>query len=167
MKRIGLIRLGGLAAMAGGVVYSVLGVMAGFRAPLLHVLLGIGAMSAIAALHALQGRRYGLSGVVASVTTFIGMAMMIVGALVGAVLGASLGAAFWDWRTILALAVAGAAGFGVGLLAGDLLRASFPVIRGVGETGSIAVAGSVGGASLGAALGYLEKHRPSGEPRAT
>ena len=80
---------------------------------------------------------------------------------------ALLGAAFWDWRTILALADAGSAGFGVGLLAGDLLRASFPIIRGAGETGSIAVAGSVGGASLGAALGYLEKHRPSGEPRAT
>lgn len=78
----------------------------------------------------------------------------------GAVAGASLGVAFGDWRAILGPAVAGAAGFGVGLLAGDFLRASFPIIRGVGEAGSITVAGLVGGASLGAALGYLEKRRP-------
>jgi hypothetical protein len=83
-------------------------------------------------------------GVFATLTfgSFFNYSSALAGALVGAVLGASLGAAFWDWRTILALAVSGAAGFGVGLLAGDLLRASFPVIRRVREIGSIAVAGS-------------------------
>jgi len=81
------------------------------------------------------------------------------GALVGAVVGASLGVAFLDWRTILALGLAGALGFGIGFLAGDLLRASFPVIKGLG---SIVVAGMIGGASLGATLGILETRRPAG-----
>src|SRR5215208_2722399 len=74
-------------------------------------------------------------------------------------LGASLGVAFLDWRTILALGLAGALGFGIGFLAGDLLRASFPVIKGLG---SIVVAGMIGGASLGATLGILETRRPAG-----
>ncbi len=82
-----------------------------------------------------------------------------IAAFAGAMVGASLGAAFLDWRTILALAVAGAVGFGVGLPAGDFLRFSFPILREVGEVGSITVAGLVGGASLGAALGYLEKRK--------
>ena len=69
----------------------------------------------------------------------------------GAMVGTVVGAVFLDWRTILALGMAGAVGFGVGLLAGDLLRASVPIIR-----RSIIVAGALGGASLGAALGYLE-----------
>jgi len=37
--------------------------------------------------------------------------------IAGAVVGVLLGAAFRDWRTILALTVAGAVGFSVGLLA--------------------------------------------------
>lgn len=94
--------------------------------------------------------------------SFINYSSAPMGALVGAVVGASLGMAFRDWRVILALAVAGAVGIGVGLLAGDFLRASFPIIRGVG---SIAVAGLVGGASLGAALGYLENRRLAEERR--
>lgn len=84
MERIGLIRLGGLAAMVGGVVYAALGLVVGFRAQLFYVLLGIGAMAAIAALHALQRRRYGLSGTVASVTTFVGLAMIVLSELAGA-----------------------------------------------------------------------------------
>ncbi len=88
-----------------------------------------------------------------------------IGAIAGAVVGASLGVAFRDWTAILALAVAGAVGFGVGLSAGDFLRFSVPIIRGVGEVGSIIVAGLVGGASLGAALGYSENHRQVEERR--
>jgi hypothetical protein len=88
--------------------------------------------------------------------------------IVGLVVGASLGAAFRDWRTILALAVAGAVGFSVGNFAGDFLRFSFPIIRlvgQVGEVGSIAAAGLVGGAFMGAALGYLEKRKLTQEQR--
>lgn len=93
-----------------------------------------------------------------SVASYFNYSSVAMGALVGAVIGASLGVAFSGWRLILGLAVAGAVGFGVGLLAGDLLRALFPVIRGLG---SITVAGLIGGASLGAALGYLEGRRLS------
>ena len=88
-----------------------------------------------------------------------------IGAIVGAVVGASLGVAFLDWRTIVALAVAGAVGFGVGLPAGDFLRFSIPILRALGEAGSIAVAGLVGGASMGAALGYLESRKLAEETR--
>src|SRR5215211_2906182 len=84
MKRIGLIWLGGLAAMVGGVVYAALGLLMGFGAQLFYVLLGIGAMGAIAALHALQRRHYGLSGAVASMTTFVGVAMIVVSEFAGA-----------------------------------------------------------------------------------
>ncbi len=79
--------------------------------------------------------------------------------MVGAVVGASLGAAFLDWRTIVALAVAGAVGFGVGTLPADFLRFSIPILRQLGEGGSFAITGFIGGASLGAALGYLEQRR--------
>jgi hypothetical protein len=103
-------------------------------------------------------------GVFATLTvgSFFNYSTLPLGALVGVVVGASLGVAFLDWRTVLGLAVAGAVGFGVGLLAGDLLRASFPIIRGVG---SIAVTGVIGGAFLGVALGYLERHRLAEEQR--
>jgi hypothetical protein len=77
-------------------------------------------------------------------------------AIVGAVVGASLGAAFGDWRTILALVVAGAVGFSVGTLPADFVRFSIPILRQLGEGGSFAITGTIGGASLGAALGYLE-----------
>jgi hypothetical protein len=84
--------------------------------------------------------------------------------MVGAVIGASLGVAFLDWRTIVALAVAGAVGFSVGSLPGGFLGFSIPIIRQLlGAAGSIAVAGLVGGASLGAALGYLEHRKLTGE----
>lgn len=83
-----------------------------------------------------------------------------IAATVGAVVGASLGAAFSDRRTILALALAGAVGFFVGTLPADLVRFSIPTLRQLGESGSYVVAGSIGGASLGAALGYLEGRKP-------
>jgi hypothetical protein len=104
-------------------------------------------------------------GVLATLTfaSFFNYSSALMGALAGVVVGASLGAAFGDWRTIVILAGVGGVGFGVGLFAGDSLRYALPVVRGAG---SIVVAGTVGGASLGAALGYLEKRRLAGEPRA-
>jgi hypothetical protein len=85
--------------------------------------------------------------------------------MVGAVVGTSLGAAFLDWRTILALAVAGAVGFGVGTLPADFVRFSIPILRQLGEAGSYAITGIIGGASLGAALGYLEQRKLAEERR--
>jgi len=86
-------------------------------------------------------------------------------AIVGAVVGASLGAAFRDWRTILAMAVAGAVGFVVGALLVDFIQSAIPIPRQVGETGNIAIIGIIGGASLGAALGYLEQRKLAAERR--
>jgi hypothetical protein len=109
-----------------------------------------------------------LVGVSAGLTLgsfFFNYSEVPIAATVGAVVGASLGAAFLDWRTIVALAVAGAVGFSVGNLPADFLRFSIPIIRQLGETGSIAITGTIGGASLGAALGYIENRKLAQENR--
>ncbi len=74
-------------------------------------------------------------------------------AVIGAMVGASLGLAFWDWKRVLALTVAGAAGFGLGGAIGGA-SPSWLLAQGV-----------IGGASLGAALGYLERRRVAEERR--
>lgn len=101
-------------------------------------------------------------GLLAATTigSFFNYISVLVGAIAGVVIGTAVGSAFRSLRRIVVLAVAGGAGFGVGLAAGDLLRASLPMVGGVG---SIAVAGMIGGALLGAALGYLESHSQSRE----
>jgi hypothetical protein len=109
-----------------------------------------------------------LVGVSAGLTLgsfFFNYSEVPIAATVGAVVGASLGAAFLDWRPIVALAVAGAVGFSVGNLPADFLRFSIPIIRQLGETGSIAITGTIGGASLGAALGYLKNRKLAQENR--
>ena len=77
------------------------------------------------------------------------------GVLGGAVGGASLGVTFWDWRRISILTLAGAVGFGVGLIAEFFLRETLEVGMNAGDL-LLSAAGVIGGASLGAALGYLE-----------
>lgn len=84
-----------------------------------------------------------------------------IAAFVGAVVGAALGVASRDWRTIVALAVVGGVGFGVGLLAGGFLRDFLPMR--MAEV--IVVVGIIGGASLGAALGYLQNRKLVEEQR--
>lgn len=71
-------------------------------------------------------------------------------------LGASLGVAFLDLGRIVVLALAGAVGFGIGFGFLDYLTYFF------GTTQFATVAGIIGGASLGAALGYLERREPAG-----
>lgn len=64
--------------------------------------------------------------------------------------------AFLDWRRVVALALAGASGFGIGFMVGgflDFLTTSF------GRLPFIAVSGIIGGAALGATLGYFEGRR--------
>jgi hypothetical protein len=73
-------------------------------------------------------------------------------AVMGAMVGASLGVAFWDWKRVVALAVAGAVGFGLG-----------GAIGGDSPSGLLAI-GVIGGATLGAALGYF-KYRDLTEER--
>jgi hypothetical protein len=90
-------------------------------------------------------------------------------ATAGAVLGASLGLAFADWRTIVALAVAGAVGFGVGAWLFELISHGIPILSQLEEGEAfginITIIGAIGGASLGAALGYLEKRKLAQERR--
>jgi hypothetical protein len=103
MKRTSLIRLGGLAAMVGGVVYAGVAFLAGpyFAETLYYmseigygyiaVLLPLGAMAAIAALHALQREHYGSAGALASLMAFVGLALFTGALTVGVVFSTSLG----------------------------------------------------------------------------
>jgi hypothetical protein len=83
------------------------------------------------------------------------------GMIVGAIGGASLGVAFGDLRKILVLALVGALGFGVGLLAKFSLEE--PLRLGAFEDVLLAVAGVIGGAVTGATVEYLE--HPARHPR--
>ncbi len=92
-----LIRLGGLAAVVGGVVYAGVGLMVDRLAEYLYymgnigyglvaVLLPLGAMAAIAALHALGRELYGRAGAVVSLTAFVGLALATGALTLGATL---------------------------------------------------------------------------------
>ncbi len=87
MNRTSLIRLGGFAAIVGGVAYT-LGTLVCFLQQYCYtpwggstVALTLGAMAAIAALHALQREHYGLPGALASLTAFAGAVLFLVGGL--------------------------------------------------------------------------------------
>jgi hypothetical protein len=94
----------------------------------------------------------------------------VMGIAAGAIVGTSLALAFGDWeRRIIVLTLAGGVGFGIGVIVGALaLRGMLGVDFLVGTSGTIvlyAITGIVGGASLGAALGYLESRKGAEEPR--
>lgn len=91
-----LIRLGGLAAAAGGVLWSLLwlmdmgtavflrglGITIGNMAALdnvVYVLLLLGIIVGVAALHALQREHYGFLGTLASLIAFVGAALLTYG----------------------------------------------------------------------------------------
>jgi len=78
-----LIRLGGLAAMAGGIIFGVRESLLGRpdEPPSLVTLFLLSEMSAIVALHLLQrGReRYGRKGTLASATALVGLALTLGG----------------------------------------------------------------------------------------
>ncbi len=85
--------------MVGGVVYAGVGLVEERLAEYLYymddigygfvaVLLPVGAMAAVAALHVLQRERYGWAGAVASLTAFVGLALAT-GALAVGVISAS------------------------------------------------------------------------------
>lgn len=83
-------------------------------------------------------------------------------AVTGAVGGVALGAALRSRRSILALALAGFVGFGIGDTLG--LPGISEILQGLlagkrYNPGLFAATQVVGGASLGAALGYLEKRK--------
>lgn len=90
-------------------------------------------------------------------------------AAVGAVVGASLSLAFGDRRMIAPLAVAGAVGFSVGAWLFELISQGIPILSQLGEgesfVNNVTIIGTIGGASLGAALGYLESRKQAQERR--
>ncbi len=120
MTRTGLIRLGGLAAMVGGVAFVVLNLMTWLCTPncpgsfnyislAFFILLAFGAMVALASLHAIQRHLYGLLGTLAFLISIVGVAMIFVGefrSLVIGVLQGSPGAAAFSWLFIFGLLVA-------------------------------------------------------------
>jgi hypothetical protein len=93
-----LIRLGGLAAIVGGIVYAggslllargpLLGgefflYMNSFGSGFFAVLLPLGAMATIAALHVLQRERYGLPGALVSLISLVCLALAVGALIVG------------------------------------------------------------------------------------
>lgn len=83
---------------------------------------------------------------------------LFLGAVGGTVGGASFGLVLRNWVKAGLLALAGAVGFGIAVQAvWDILRGLSPQVL----WGSITLAiwGIIGGAFLGAALGYLEKRK--------
>jgi len=104
-------------------------------------------------------------------TMVVGVSLLVVVgvAILGAMIGAAMGANFGDWRRIVQLGVAGAVGFGVGSLLSEPLSSVVPILGELGEQGNLAFAstliGTIGGAFLGAALGYLEHRKLAQEQR--
>jgi len=75
------------------------------------------------------------------------------GAIIGIVFGASLGLALKGWKAAGLLALAGAIGFGVMFQAVSNLEFE------VSSAKSFGIWGAIAGATLGVALGYLEKRK--------
>jgi len=97
MGTVFLIRLGGLAAVLGGVVYVGLVLLGGpywleglyyidtIRYGFVAILQPLGAMAAIVALHALQRQRYGMLGAYFSIVASVGLALAVGALTVGVV----------------------------------------------------------------------------------
>jgi len=87
---------------------------------------------------------------------------VLIGAIGGAVGGASLGIVCRSWKNARVLALASAIGFGAAVQAiwGHPVSLTEQVLSGAI---TLAIWGAVGGASLGVAMGYLEKRMAGGE----
>ena len=81
MKRTGLIRLGGLAAIVGSLIFAVHGSLLDPEGTLVvsTVLALLSVMAVIVALHLLQRERYGYEGALASASAFVGVALALGG----------------------------------------------------------------------------------------
>ncbi|MBA7467609.1 hypothetical protein ES707_02830 [subsurface metagenome] len=108
---------------------------------------------------------FGIGGVIAGalLIAFRGVSLwIIIGGLIimGAIGGASLGLVLYGWKRIWFLALAGAIGFVLAWLIQWGLREWIPIETWAARDMMTFVTwGMVPGASLGAALGYLEKRR--------
>lgn len=129
----------------------------------------------VVALALLGAAGFTVGGVVAVVLAFMGllpssesgatnaMGAGAAGILVGAMGAAALGLSLRDPRETLLLSLAGAVGFGVGLVAKFSVEQALRL--GAVENMLLAVSGVIGGAALGGALGYLVRvaEHPRGE----
>lgn len=92
---------------------------------------------------------------------------------VGLLGGVMLGLTFGDWKRVVLLGLAGLAGFGIGGAIAAALRMPTILFADWEQPPLLlllyvlvqAMVGIIGGASLGAALGYLERRRLTEEPR--
>jgi len=126
VQRTGVIRLGGLAAMAGGLAATTLGSLHVLQAssvsfnfteealqkghyenPVATMLL-VGVLAAIATLHVIQKGHYGKLGLSTSVAAFAGVAMVVVGGFAGELAPTTTSVA-------IALLVGGASAASVGI----------------------------------------------------
>jgi hypothetical protein len=86
---------------------------------------------------------------------------LFTGAIIGIIFGASLGLALRGWKAAGLLALAGAIGFGVMFQA--VLNLEFEV----SSAKSFGIWGAIAGATLGVALGYLDKGKVTKESSPT
>ena len=122
MSSSSLVRLGGLAAMVGGVLYTGVGLLVGRLAEelvyignigygFIVVSLPLGAMAAILALYALHRESYGRAGLVLCLTAFLGLALATVALTLGVIATYPISAfpdSAWifSWLLLLGLLVA-------------------------------------------------------------
>ena len=83
----------------------------------------------------------------------------VMGAIIGAVGIIALGIALKDWRELGLLALAGAVGCGIAAQINQSLLLSILTTRILSTVVPLSIWGLVGGASLGAVLGYLRNRR--------
>ena len=172
-------------ALSGAIGFGVGGIigaiMWGYRSPsegqsFLSIALN-GAMGGASLGLVLQGwKKAGVAALVGAISfsaaTFIGVVIQLVlwgfepppyfaglfiGAIIGIFFGASLGLAFNGLKTAGLLALAGAIGFGV------WFQAVSNLVFEVSSAKSFGIWGAIAGATLGVALGYLEKRKANRE----
>jgi len=134
--------------------------------------LAIGGWKRVAALAVAGGVGFGVSFFLFFIVAFLfGLPEVGIAMGVGLFGGVSLGLTFGDWKIVVFLGLAGLLGFGIGGAITGALRMPFALFPFFAEFVELwqspllllqhalvqAMVGLIGGASLGAALGYLEK----------
>jgi hypothetical protein len=136
--------------------------------------LALGRWKRALALAVAGGAGFGVGFLLFFILAFLfGLRELGVAMGVGLFGGVTLGLTFVDWKRVLALALAGLVGFGIGGAIAAALRIPFAIYPFLADFAGLqdatllaqqilvqAVVGLVGGASLGAALGYLESRKP-------